>query len=67
VLSSFRSALSTIRGIRMMGIRQKTGRLGNEVDVIYDRKLYSYLQKPRVSSKIKRQMRRRRRHDERIR
>ena len=36
---------------------------GDEWDVVCNKKWYCYLQKPRVSSRIKRRMRRRVRHD----
>jgi hypothetical protein len=45
-----------------MGTRQKL-KSGDEFDVLYARKWYCYLKRAGIASKIKRQMRRRRRHD----
>ena len=49
-------------GVVMMGSRQRMGS-GDEWDALYARKMYCYLQRPGVSSKIKRRMRRRRRRE----
>jgi hypothetical protein len=42
---------------------KQTLRCGAEFDVIFGKKYYCYLQRPGVSSKIKRGMRRRLRHE----